>query len=263
MAYDLEAGFKIPFKRRLFFKLKAHDLINKWRGRKRHRLGVSEDKTPVVFDPELNAESCFAVDWEAAKTHYARHGWFLCDPFLADKFDAKVRADWPDRLFLIPPRKVDKWYNTGFNWMRNSVEPRYLDHHSGIKELIAALGSGFFLSHLSDLADCPMEFTEFHITDSGEGAEVPMHLDSLLQGENGDKAIGIAIFVDGTGGARSGGLCVNRSSDWNDVLHEPMKLRNTALIYSKKLHHGFLPIEKGKFRHSINTQFWPEGSKDT
>ena len=171
-----------------------------------------------------------------------------------------VHQAWPDRLYLNPPKKVTKWYNTGFFWAKNRTSPRYLAQHEGIEQLMQALGSQFFLKNLSQVAGCEMEFTEFHLTDSNAGAEVPMHLDSLLHGEHGDKAIGIAIFIDGTGGERSGGLCVSSSANWEDLLFEPQNLRNTALIYSKKLHHGFLPIAKGKFRHSINTQFWPIGT---
>lgn len=245
----------------MFFHLNGPGLVKWWRAKKRAKLGVSEEEREVRFDQGNGGKDCFGVDWESAKSHYAEHGWFFCDPFLTESFGREVKADWPDRMYLNPPKKVTKWYNTGFFWMRTGILPKYLPEHPGVQALLQALGSKHFQDQISNLAGCPMEFTEFHLTDSEHGAEVPMHLDSLLQGENGDKAIGIAIFVDGSGGEHSGGLSVSASKEWADLIFEPKNLRNTALIYSKKLHHGFLPIAKGKFRHSINTQFWPVGAK--
>lgn len=261
MAHDINQDFRPPFLRRLFFKLNGPEHLKKWRASKRAKMGISEEVNQVEFDGSFDASSNFGFDWQEASGHYQEHGWFFCDPFLAPDFHSKVSADWPEKVFLNPPKRSTKWYNNGFFWAKNRDLPlRYLDHHQGLAELMQALGSAHFLEQISKLADCEMEFSEFHVTDSGEGAEVPMHLDGLLKTENGDKALGIAIFMDGTGGERSGGLCVSGSSSWADLIFEPPMLKNTALIYSKKLHHGFLPIVKGKFRHSINTQFWPQGT---
>ncbi len=261
MAQDINQEFQPPLGRRLFFKMNGPEHVKKWRAKNRARIGVSEETNELQFDSNFNASACFGVNWEEAISGYKERGWFFCDPFLSSDLHAKVQIGWPNKIFLNPPKRSTKWYNNGFFWTKNRDSSlRYLDHHPSLSDLLQALGSKMFVDQISNLAGCEMEFSEFHVTDSGEGAEVPMHLDGLLSVKNGDKALGIAIFVDGTGGERSGGLCVSGSNCWDDLVFEPPKLKNTALIYSKKLHHGFLPIVKGKFRHSINTQYWPKGT---
>ena len=256
MATDFDPDFEFPFWRKVYFRAHGSDAVRSIRSVQRRLSGIPEQERDVQAPARNDA---FAVDWASVKEQYAANGgWAFIDPLFSDDFHGEVLADWPRKRFLDPPKRATKWYDAGFWWQDGRRAPKYLDQHRAIEELIASLGSPEFLAGLSSVVGNDLKITEFHITDSGPGAEVPMHQDSLVGVEGGEDAVGIAIFVDGSGGEQSGGLCVSGSSSWRDLIFEPPKLKNTALIYSKKLHHGFRPIAGGKFRKSMNTQFWPK-----
>jgi len=256
MAYDIDEQHDTPLNRRLFFRFGGPRVVRKWRAGMR-RVGASGVVGEVDEGLEDFVGEVFAVDWERAARDFRADGWAFLDPFLAAAFYARFRSNWPSKAYLEPPKKATKWYDVGYHWKSGWGGPVCLRRNAALDRLIRALGEPAFLDPLADAVGLRLDFFELHVTDSGGGAEVPMHLDSLLKGDQGRETVGIAIFVEGSGGPRSGGLAVSRSNSWDDVVFEPMNLNNTALLYSKRLHHGFRPIARGKYRRSINTRFRP------
>mgnify|MGYP001496862963 CR=1 FL=1 len=72
-------------------------------------------------------------------------------------------------------------------------------------------------------------------------------------------AINIIIFIKGSDNEDlSGGTGLYRDNEFNDIIFEPKKLNNSALIYksSENFFHGFKEIKgKDKVRYTLNTQF--------
>lgn len=250
MATDFDPDFRFPLGRRLFFKVKGPKILSTWRAIQRRLFKKSNTASSEV-------SAAFDIDWDSVAKQYNDNKWVFIDQFFTESFYQTLIAGWPSKMYLNPPKRATKWYNTGFWWKESDQTPLYLDIHDEIRGVLAGLQSSNFIKPLSEAIGVDMKLTELHLTDSGPGAEVPMHLDSLVESEGGLHAIGIAIFVQGSGGPDSGGLCVSKSSKWDDLIFEPQALNNSALIYSKQLHHGFKPIAPGKFRKSLNTQFWP------
>jgi hypothetical protein len=65
------------------------------------------------------------------------------------------------------------------------------------------------------------------------------------------------FFINGTGGDRSGGLCILGDDRFEHIIFETRNLKNTALVYhsAAPFFHGFQPVAAGKFRWAIAAQF--------
>jgi hypothetical protein len=65
------------------------------------------------------------------------------------------------------------------------------------------------------------------------------------------------MFVNGQGGRNGGGLAISRDNELKDVIVEARCLQNSALLYDVKanFYHGFKPLDKGKFRWSMSSEF--------
>ena len=96
----------------------------------------------------------------------------------------------------------------------------------------------------------------FVLNTSEAGSEVIPHKDGIFL-SNAKNFLNIIFFIDASGGPNSGGLMIARDNELKDVIFDPPRLRNTALIFNSMadVYHGFPPIAKGKFRKVITSQF--------
>ncbi|MCH7979581.1 MAG: FAD-dependent oxidoreductase [Acidobacteria bacterium] len=87
-------------------------------------------------------------------------------------------------------------------------------------------------------------FLEKHAKEAG--AELSIHLI-----ESRPRLGGVIVTE------RSGGLSIIKDNAFSEVIFEPGRLQNTALIYDSgaSFFHGFKPIARGKFRWAIAAQF--------
>ncbi|MFT5470480.1 MAG: hypothetical protein ACI8UO_005609 [Verrucomicrobiales bacterium] len=259
MATDYDTEFQIPLSRKLYFRAQLPKLISAWRRMARN---LDSKKGHIPLEDLPTDESIFGFNRDEVISHYHENGWAFAPSFFNPEFHQKLAANWPSKKYFDPPRKPTKWYNTGFNWIYPAEPSPFFTLHSDLAKLFLGLGSSDFLEYVSELTQTPSVFHQFIMTDSGPGAEVPIHLDGLNRSPKNKGALGIAIFLEGTGGDNGGGLAISESNSWDDMIFEPKDLTNTALFYDKKIFHGFRQIAEGKFRHSINTLFIPTLSRE-
>lgn len=207
------------------------------------------------------SSECHITDsFDKGATHFQEHGWVLLENFFSHDFYQELKAQWPKRYEFEPPKKLTKSYDTGFQWIRNKTgEPESIHKYSSLTKLLNYLRSDKFSKRMMQFVGRNMEFVcySFLMQTTYDGSQVVPHKDGIYNNEKAKNFLNILMFVDGTGGKNSGGLTLSRDNEQKDIIVEPMNLKNTALIYDSKanFYHGFRPLEKGKFRWSIASQF--------
>lgn len=199
---------------------------------------------------------------ESMRAHFQEHRWAYADGILDPAFHEALVRGWPPRRYFDPPLNMDKSYDMGFRWARKQgAEPAFLDRFPAVKALLDAIRSPELAARVSAFYGRPMACYSFVLTASYPGSSVVPHKDTVASDAAVPDMMNLAWFIDGTGGERSGGLAILRDNEFRDVIFEPANIRNSMLLYDSKVpfYHGFRPIQFGKFRWAVFTQFQGAG----
>jgi len=189
------------------------------------------------------------------------NGWAFLDNVLDKEFHSELLAGWPKRCYLAPASDLRKSWDRGFGWRRgHGGDPAYLDQHPMLRRFLDYLRSEAFARRFTAVvgADDELSCYSFLVTMTVAGSVVAPHRDDWAFLDDGPRtAYNVVFFINGTGGSRSGGLSIMATNTFEQVIFESLKLRNTALAYDIKapFYHGFEPVERGKFRWAIITNF--------
>lgn len=210
--------------------------------------------------------SCTITErFEATRAHFQQHRWAYTDDIFDAAFHDALVSGWPPRRYFDPPSNMDKSYDIGFQWSQKQPDgPPFLDRFPAIKSLLDTVRSSAFAYRVSTYYGKPMRCYSFTITYSYPGSSVVPHKDTVAGAGHVPDMINLAWFINGTGGPRSGGLAIIRDNEFREVIFEPVNLRNSLLLYDSKVpfFHGFRPIQFGKFRWAIFTQFIGAGGSE-
>lgn len=205
------------------------------------------------------AEALLAGELEAQGEHLRSRGWAFCDPILKPDFHQQVVEGWPKRCYFTPASTLEKSWDRGFDWRRDRpAEPEYLERHPAVRRLFDELRSEAFARRFSALVGDDVSCYSLVATWTVPGSVVAPHRDDWAFLRSAPSAAyNIVLFIDGTGGPRSGGLAILGSNSFEDVIFESRILANTALVYDTKapFFHGFEPVERGRFRWAIIANF--------
>lgn len=235
---------------------------------------------PPAIDSEGLPACRFSDALEAAAPHFREHGWAFVEPFLVPEFHAALLENWPPRRYFTAPFQLYKSYDKGFRWvLENQGEslwaerleqlgraaeapargPDHAEHFPPVRALFDYLGGEEAAERLTRFTGRPqrLHFNRFQLTRSYPGTFVAPHKDTAQPVENW---INVIVFVDGSGGPRSGGLAILEDNTFDRPIFEARTLRNSCLIYdpAAPFYHGFEPIAFGKYRLMIGAEFFSE-----
>jgi hypothetical protein len=249
---EFERKLKFPNLMGLRLRIALKRPIAKARARKRERL---------LANPPREARTiCGVTDaLEAGAAHFQEHGWAFIDPMLDPAFHADLVAHWPDRAFFDPPRSLKKGYDYGFHWVDGRAnETRLTAANPEVQSFQNFMRSPEMAARMQAFTGWSHELycNSVLATYSYTGTSVIPHRDTVA-GSGAKPTANMIFFINGTGGARSGGLALSWDNELKDVFFEPMNLKNTCLIYdtSAPFYHGFEPIMRGKFRWMMSAHF--------
>jgi hypothetical protein len=208
--------------------------------------------------PALSVSPIVTDAFEKAREHFLANRWSAFENFCNNDFVNALRADWPKRYFLNPPRMIVKSYDTGFRFSLNAAEPENINQFPTLEALYQYFRSPEFCERVREATGAPhaLQCYSFLVITSYPGSFVAPHFDDQLPPEAGE-VFNMLFFVDGTGGTNSGGLTLSKDPELKDIMFEPLNLKNTALIYDVRapFFHGFHPIAWGKYRLAISASW--------
>ena len=216
--------------------------------------------TPAVNAPAVLDKPPVTAALEAASAKFQAERWAFLNNVLDQGFHQQLVAGWPKRRFLTPPGDLLKSYDRGFDWWRGSPEePTYLDRHPAIAAFFNYVRSTEFAERITAFAGGGRQLScySFLLTNTWVGSLVAPHRDTIAFSPDGQHFLNIVFYISGTGGPGSGGLALLNDNKFDEVIFESTELTNTALIYdvSAPFYHGFRPVERGKYRWAIITNF--------
>lgn len=254
--------------------IRLSPVIERWRALQRRLL------PPRPVDLEAVPDCRFSDALEAAAAHFREHRWAFVEPCLDPEFHAVFRAHWPERRYFTAPFQLYKSYDKGFRWvlenqgrsywdehlkrLEGSVSappprPDFADDHPLVRALFEYLRGDENTERLTRFTGRPqrLHLNRFQLTRSYPGTFVAPHKDTTQPVENW---INVIIFVDGTGGPRSGGLAILEDNTFEKVVFEAGSVRNSCLIYdpAAPFFHGFEPIAFKKYRLMVGAEFLSE-----
>lgn len=239
----------------LYFKMRLARFINKWRQLLRFLMRYRRYSS--FASPEVTQ------NLEKAAAHFQKHRWAYVENIISDEFHKELLNNFPKRYYFDAPTKLAKSYDTSFNWMHGQQFDfgRYDPHrqHPSIINFLDYLRSDKFQKRITEFVGSNQDFVcySYTVNRTHVGSQVVPHKDGI-QGDSRAKGfINIVFFINGTGGKNSGNLSLSRDNELKDLIIEPKNLKNSCLIYDSlaNFYHGFSPVEKGKFRWAINSQF--------
>ena len=267
MAYDYSNKF---FQENSFLKKPIRNILCKnWRLVSKYRSIFRKIEYYKNLKSNKNENSKFEINLESDFSEYSeffnKNHWCFIENFFSSDSCKKIIENWPKKYFFRPMKYISKQYDFGFEWnIKNKKYPMYLDQHFHIKKLYDYLISNKFNEIINkNLCNDNFKRSCFSIslTNAENGAVLFPHKDaiSLENDEMANPAINIIIFIKGSDNEDlSGGTGLYRDNEFNDIIFEPKKLNNSALIYksSENFFHGFKEIKgKDKVRYTLNTQF--------
>jgi hypothetical protein len=208
---------------------------------------------------ECTAECRITESLDNCAMHFQEHRWALIENFFAEDFYKELMAQWPGRYEFNPPITLEKSYDAGFYWnaKAGSEPPRKFRKYSALAKLLGYLRSSECSQRFSRVygRGANLRCTSFLMHMTREGSQVVPHMDSYYRSKH--PALNILMFVNGQGGRNGGGLAISRDNELKDVIVEARCLQNSALLYDVKanFYHGFKPLDKGKFRWSMSSEF--------
>ncbi len=195
---------------------------------------------------------------EKASEHYRKHGWVFVDNVFSKEFHEDLVRQFPKRHYMEPPKSIIKSYDTGFRWLRNRDEAKYIEKHPAFETLLKYFRSSEFGNRITKFADSPRGLTckSFLVNKTYPGSLVIAHKDERIPEEH-TPFINIVFFLDGTGGNNSGELIFANDNEYKDVVFTPPNIKNSCLIYDTNapLYHGFKPVAFGKYRLAATAAF--------
>lgn len=233
-----------------------HLLIRCYSLRYALRRGLLGVDTKAGKKTNLNMD--FTRNFEATAEFFRKNHWAFVENVLPQEAHQELIDQWPGFFHFKPVKSIYKSYDIGF------IDPgETYSRCPALQQLSTYLASEKLLSRLNNYAlDGVSERSVGSVVFSRArySSSCLNHLDSVSEsGENTGKSINLILFVDGTGGRRSGGTCIYRDKD-GEIVFEPTNLTNTLLIYRSDItYHGFPAMRLGSFRwmvtcHAINRE---------
>ena len=218
-------------------------------------VGASPATSVAVVDRPLVTAAL-----ESGSEQFQSERWAFVKNVIDENFHQQLVAGWPKRKFLIPPADLLKSYDRGFDWWRGCKEdPPFLDKHPAIAAFFDYVRSDEFGQRITNFAggDRQLSCYSFLLTNTWAGSLVAPHRDTIAFSPDGRHFLNIVFYISGSGGAGSGGLALLKDNKFDEVIFESPELTNTALVYdvSAPFYHGFRPVERGKYRWAIITNF--------
>lgn len=261
MATDFSPAYLERARKNLPRQLKAHITLAPWI--KRWRLLCLRYGSKKVYASAARPEVTTRL--EAASAHFQKNKWAFVEDIFSKVFHEELLRNWPKKRYFEPPREVEKSYNTGFGWIYGqsaASDFSYFDpygQYPTFRNLLNYVRSDEMARRMTAFVGRGFDLVCYSVTltDAFAGSEVIPHRDGIAHDEKAKIFANLVFFIDATGGKNSGGLCLSRDNELNDLIFEPAKLTNTCLIYDSiaDFYHGFAPIASGKFRWTIAIQF--------
>jgi len=194
------------------------------------------------------------------KDTFAEQNWAFVENFLEEEIQDNLLKTWPKFYYFRPVAFMTKSYDLGFVLKNQDKErPQYLDHHPYLEKIYNYLDGEEFAQKVTVFCNDGIARARHSIllTRAYTGSSVIPHRDTIATTKEGEHFLNFVIFVHGSGGPRSGGLCIMNGPEFDDIVFEPHDLVNTALVYRSNaiIWHGFAPMRFGAFRWTINCQF--------
>lgn len=214
--------------------------------------------TPRVSPSDAEARVLAAFD--EAGPGFREQGWAFVDPFFDWEFFAALRAGWPPRRFFAPMQSALKSYDFGFRWRRGTRSIQFLDQFPALSRAYSMLLSPEFGERVQQLCGDGITRSCFSLTATWAtaGSALIPHRDTIANDKQGGSFLNIVLFVDANGTApHAGGTSILADNEYRQVIFEPTKLTNTALLYRSNadFFHGFKPLAPGAFRWTILAQY--------
>ena len=218
-------------------------------------VAAPQAEATVVLDKPLVTTAL-----ESGSAKFQSERWAFLRNVLDDDFHRQLLAGWPKRKFLTPPSDLLKSYDRGFDWWRGSTEnPPFLERHPAIAAFFDYVRSPEFAQRITAFAGGERQLScySFLLTNTWTGSLVAPHRDTIAFSPDGRHFLNIVFYINGSGGPGSGGLALIKDNKFDEVIFESPELTNTALVYdvSAPFYHGFRPVERGKYRWAIITNF--------
>lgn len=213
---------------------------------------------------------------EAGAEHFQAHGWAFLEDVFGPSFYQVLVENWPKRRYFTAPFDICKAYDKGFGWVERNPAldrwrtvmardamageyPPYIDCHPHLKVLFDYLRSPRFIDRVVRFSGRPacLRFNRFQLTMSYPGTHVAPHRDSP---QNAASWISLIFYISGTGGENSGGTAILGDNEFEEVIFEPKKMRNTCLVFdpAASFYHGVRPMAFGKHRWMIGVEYVSE-----
>jgi len=213
---------------------------------------------------------------EAGGEHFQAHRWAFLEAVFEPSFYHVLVQNWPERRYFTAPFDICKAYDKGFGWVeRNPGQdrwravmardamageyPPYIDWHPHLKVLFDYFRSPAFIERVIQFSGRParLRFNRFQLTMSYPGTYVAPHRDSQ---QNAANWISFIFYISGTGGENSGGTAILGDNEFEEVIFEPKKMRNTCLVFdpAAPFYHGVRPMAFGKHRWMISAEYVSE-----
>ena len=189
----------------------------------------------------------------AAGEDYRRQRWAYLEGAWDPAFHRSLVEQWPNFYYFEPVRAIAKGYDMGFFWnFGDAQDPAHLEIFPALKQAYDCLRSPDFAARVTALAGDGLErrCCQILLTRAFAGSSVIAHRDSSTD----HRFMNMVFFVDGTGGAGSGGLGIWNDNEFKDPEFVAENLSNTCLVYdmSAPFFHGFKPMRLGAHRWTIN-----------
>lgn len=239
----------------LWFKMKLSRYIGKIR---QYQRLLRRQRQPV-----LSAKPEITANLERAATHFQTHNWAYIQNILSEEFHKEVIENWPKKFYFDPPNTLAKSYDAGFHWnYGRSPDFRRFDPYNQnpiVAKFLNYLRAPEFSKRISNFVGINKEFTCYSLTmnQTLTGTQVIPHKDGIQDDPRKRADINIVFFINGTGGKNSGNLSLFQDREGEQSIVEPDNLKNSCLIYDTMadFYHGFKPVERGKFRWAIISEF--------
>lgn len=259
--------YEMPLLTRLYVKFKLFKLALIKRSIYRYVKDIFIKKS--VESDHVRPKEFITTNFEKQKKHYHDNQWAFVTNVFEEEFYQDILNHWPSINYFSPPSTYSKCYNSGFYWRDKTNEaydspdniaktcPKFLELYPWYKKLMTYFSSEHFVGRISDFTGKEMVFSNSVMTDSGPGAFVATHMDSVKGDITTRDRLQLVFFINGGEVPNTGELTLTKDNEWSDIIFRPPSVKNTMLIFNKsaEFFHGFKPIKKGAFRWAIGAGY--------
>ena len=244
----LEARYKFPNFPQLYFKIKTRKFTKAYRQFLRKNF-------PAQWPSNDTGQPLIGENFDTTKAHFQKENFAYVENFWDEAFYQKLIQQWPGDQYFEPIEFITKSYDKGFRWTAWDGPPEDAKLFPALVAGFEYLASPEFCKRVDAMMDDGKERECYQVllTRAYWGSSIIPHMDSM--DDNG--GVNIVIFMNATGGRRSGNLGIWKDNEFKECIFEPENLKNSALFYdmSTCFYHGFEPMKFGSFRWSMNAAY--------